>query len=229
MVSKIIEYNNNMKLLLTSAGITNESIKNALAELINKPFEQANLAFIPTAANVEKGNKDWLINDLVNCQKCGFKQVDIVDFSAVTQDIWQSRLEYADVLLFGGGNTHHLMNKVVESELKKVLPKLLETRIYVGISAGSMITAPQESLSSDAILYYEESGKVNEYKTLGYVNFQIRPHLNSSDFPKITIPFLTKFASNLTDTFYAIDDQSALRVVDNEVTVISEGEWKKFN
>ncbi|MDQ3098803.1 MAG: Type 1 glutamine amidotransferase-like domain-containing protein [bacterium] len=218
-----------MKLLLTSAGITNESIKKALAGLIKKPFEETNLAYIPTAANIEKGDKDWLISDLVNCQKCNFKQVDIVDFSAIPREMWLSRLEYADVLLFGGGNTDHLLKTVKSSGLEEALPGLLKTRVYVGISAGSMITAFKESLSSAALLYHEETGEIKDNKALGYVNFQTRPHLNSEYFPKVTLPYLAEIAKELSDTFYAIDDQTAIQVIDSEITIISEGEWKKFN
>jgi dipeptidase E len=92
-----------------------------------------------------------------------------------------------------------------------------------------MVTAPRESLSSAALLYHEETGEIKDDKALGYTNFQIRPHLNSKHFPKVTLPYLEKIAQKLPDTFYAIDDQTAIKVVDNEITIISEGQWKKFN
>ena len=53
-----------MKLLLTSGGITNKSIADALFELVGKKPEDTALVFIPTAANVETGDKSWFINDL---------------------------------------------------------------------------------------------------------------------------------------------------------------------
>ena len=131
-----------MKLLLTSAGLVNQPIINALSDLVQKPFKELKLAFIPTAANVEPGGKEWLIDDLQNCKKLNFKQVDIVDISAVSKAIWQPRLEQADILFFGGGNTHYLMDWVEKSGLKELLADWLKTKIYLGLSAGSEI-APE--------------------------------------------------------------------------------------
>ncbi len=58
-----------MKILLTSGGITNESIKTALFDLVGKNPEDTSLTFIPTASNMEQGDKSWLINDLINFKK----------------------------------------------------------------------------------------------------------------------------------------------------------------
>jgi peptidase E len=72
-----------MKLLLTSGGLTNESISDVLFDLVGKKPEETSVVFIPTASNVETGDKDWLIDDLKNLQKQNFKQIDIADISAV--------------------------------------------------------------------------------------------------------------------------------------------------
>jgi len=101
-----------MKILLTSGGLSNKSIVDALLELTERPFAELNLAFVPTAANVESGDKDWLIADLVTCTKLGFKSIDIVDISAIPKDVWLPRLQEADVFFFEGGNTYHLMEWV---------------------------------------------------------------------------------------------------------------------
>ena len=121
-----------MKLLLTSGGLTNKSIEKALFDLVGKKSEDTNLVFIPTASNVEKGDKDWLINDLVNIQKQNFKQIEIADISAVSKEIWLPKLEEADVLFFEGGNTYHLMREMNRTGLSELLPELLKTKVYVG-------------------------------------------------------------------------------------------------
>ena len=219
-----------MKFLLTSGGLTNKSITNALLELAGKPFSELNLAFIPTAANVEPGNKDWLIDDLLACKNLGFKSVDIVDISAVPQDIWLERLEAADVFLFGGGNTFHLMHWLVKSGLQKLLPEMLKTRIYVGISAGSMVACKSLDLSNSKKLYYEEgTDDYDKDAGLGLVDILIRPHLNSPYFPEVNLENMEKLAKEFPSTFYALDDNTAIKVVDGGVSVVSEGEWKKFN
>lgn len=218
-----------MKLLLTSSGITNKSIAKALSELVEKPFEELNLTFIPTAATIEKEDKKWLVEDMYNAKRLGFKNFFITDISAVSRDIWLPQIKAADVLLFGGGDTNYLVTWLRKSGLDKLLPDLLKTKVYVGISAGSMATAKTVSLSSAGILYYEQTGKFEDTKGLGFVDFEIRPHLNSVWFPKVRIDFLNKLAKDTPNTFYAIDDNTALKVVDKKVEIISEGEWKKFN
>lgn len=218
-----------MKLLLTSSGNTNKSIERALSELLEKPFNKAHITFIPTAANVEKGDKTWLVDDMNNFRKLNFASFDIIDISAVSKNIWLSSFEKADVLVFGGGNVYHLLTWMKKSGLAKLLPKLLKNKVYVGISAGSMITARNISLTSSDILYYEDTGKIKNTKGLGLVGFEIRPHLNSKWFPKVRLPFLEKLSKEIPNTFYAIDDNTAVKVVDDVVSIISEGEWKKFN
>lgn len=218
-----------MKMLLTSSGITNKSIEKALLELIRKPFNKLNLTFIPTAANIEEGNKGWLVDDMYNFKKLGFASFDVMDISAVSRDIWLPSFNKADVLVFGGGNVNYLLVWIKKSGLKEMLAELLKTKIYVGISAGSMVTAKNISLSSSGILYYEQTGDLKNTKGLGFVDFEIRPHLNSACFPKVRLDYLQKFAEKTPSAFYAIDDSTAIKVVDGDIFVVSEGEWKKFN
>ncbi|MDP3973945.1 MAG: Type 1 glutamine amidotransferase-like domain-containing protein [Candidatus Daviesbacteria bacterium] len=202
-----------MKLLLTSAGLTNKSITNALKQLADKPFEDLNAVFIPTAAYPEV-NLQWLEEDIKRIQK-------------------------ADVIFVGGGNTFYLSYWMQKSGLSDLLPELLKTRIYVGISAGSMIVTNNLRVSSQALEKfhqlsdeeYEELGPKGKSlsKTAKLVDFVIRPHLNSPQFSKIRLNFLSKIAKNLSETMYAIDDQSAVLVNDKKIEIISEGKWKKFN
>ncbi len=131
-----------MKLLLTSGGLTNKTIVKALTELVGKVPAETSLVFVPTASNVETGDKDWFINDLLNIHKQGFKSVAITDISAVPEAVWRPQFEAADVLFFEGGNTYHLMEWVNRSGLAALLPELLKTKVWVGVSAGSLVTNP---------------------------------------------------------------------------------------
>jgi len=219
-----------MKLLLTSGGLTNTSIAKALFELVGKKPEETTLAFIPTAANVEEGDKGWLINNLYNIKKQNLKRIDIVDISALPKEIWLPRLETADILFFSGGNTSHLMYWLEKSGLAELMPDLLKTRVYAGISAGSIVTAPSLALSSeDKKLYYEETFGYKNEKSLRFVDFHISPHLNSPYFPKARKEFLEEIAKEIKEPIYALDDQSAIKVVDGEVEIVSEGKYFVFN
>lgn len=218
-----------MKLLLTSSGLTNKSIAKALEDLAERPIKELKLAFVPTAANVEEGDKDWLIKDLINCRDLGFSSIDIVDISAVPRDVWKSRLNDADVLLFGGGNTFHLMYWIRKSGLENILTELLANKVYVGISAGSMVVSPDLSVSSSKTLYSEEVGEHKDKKALGFIDFYIRPHLNSPHFPKLRKDILEEKAKKLKESMYAIDDETAVKVDNGKVEIVSEGDYLKFN
>ena len=218
-----------MKLLLTSSGVTNKSITKALFDLVDKKPKDTFISFIPTAANFEKGDKGWFINDLNNLRNLALKGIDIVDISALPKEIWLPRLEVADVLFFSGGNTSHLMHWINKSGLVEFLPKLLETRVYGGISAGSIVTNPTLALSSDdKKIYYEEKTGYRSEAALHFVDFYIRPHLNSPHFSHAREEVLREISKNFDGTIYGLDDQSALKVVDGKVEVVSEGMWVKI-
>lgn len=221
-------YNKLMKLLLTSSGLTNNSISKALFELVGKKPEDTSLCFIPTASNIETGDKFWFINDLINIKKQNFKSVSIADISAVPENIWKPQLEEADVLFFEGGNTYHLMRWINKSGLVNILPKLLESKVYVGLSAGSMATAPDLALLLCQTIYGDDTEE--EYmKGLGLVDFYFLPHLNSPYFPARMEENAKKVAGEVSKKIYFLDDQSALKVVDGKVEIISEGKYLEFN
>jgi dipeptidase E len=218
-----------MKLLLTSAGITNNSISKALFDLVGKEPEDTSLAFIPTAANIESGDKDWFINDLNNLKKLNLKSIDIVDISAVSEDNWRPRLEAVDAIFFEGGNVYHLMEWVNKSGLRNLLPELLKTRVYVGLSAGSMITNPDLSLKISQVVYDEDLDKTEDVEGLKYVDLYLLPHLNSKWFPKLKEPNISEAVKDIKKKVYALDDESALKIVDDKIDIISEGDYLVYN
>lgn len=218
-----------MKLLLTSGGLTNDSIANVLFELVGKRAEETKIVFIPTASNVEIGGKDWFINDLVNIQKRNFAEIDIADISAVDREIWEFKLRNADVLFFEGGYSYHLMEWMNKTKLTEMLPELLKDKVYVGVSAGSMITNKTLNLKISQIVYGEGLEREEEMGGLNYVDFYFLPHLNSEWFPNVRKGFIKKMAKGMEEVIYAMDDQSAIKVVDGRVEVVSEGDWIVLN
>lgn len=158
------------------------------------------------------------------------KETHIVDIPALPKHIWHPRLEKADVLFFSGGNSFHLMRWIQESGLEALLPTLLKTRVWAGISAGSIVTNPSLALSSkDKKIYYEEQFGYNSGKALNLVDLYVRPHLNSPDFPHARVAVLEEVANGLDKPLYGLDDQSALKIVDGHIETISEGEFVRFN
>ena len=219
-----------MKLLLTSGGITNKTIADALIELVGKPAGEINLAFIPTAANANRDHKIYLIDNLYQLRQQNYKMIDIVDISALPKWNWQPRLEAADILFFSGGDSNHLMRWMEESGLKELLPELLKQRGYAGFSAGSVVAAPTLALGSrEKFLSYKERFGYEAKEGLGLVDFYFRPHWNSPISPHSHTEVLAEIAKQIPETIYALDDQMAIKVVDGKVEVIGEGEYLVFN
>lgn len=217
-----------MKLLLTSAGLTNQTIVKALDELVGKPLDQLKVAFIPTAANIEEGDKGWLIDDLRRLSFLKFKEIDIVDVSALPKNIWKKRLEDTDVIFVSGGNTYYLMYWFNKSGLSNVLPELLKTRVYVGVSAGTVVATPSilnAEFEKEPVLDFDQ--KIND-KGLSLVDFMIEPHINSIYFPEFTFDFVKKESQKFSFPIYAIDDDTAIKIDGDKLEVVSQGVWKKF-
>ncbi len=221
-----------MQFLLTSAGIHNQSIARALVGMLPRNPGDISIAYIPTASNVEEGDKDWVIDDLVRLQQCAtWKQLDIVDIAALPRTFWEPRLRAADVLFVGGGNEYFLMYHIQQSGLLEILPELLKTRVWVGVSAGSTVAGKKLKAEVYDLIYSTDMAEpfntVESY--LGYVDFGIKNHMNSEFFPKASEGNLAAVAPQVGEPFYAIDDDTALQIVDGNVTVISEGAWRLFN
>lgn len=217
-----------MKLLLTSAGLTNQTIVKALDELVGRPLDQLKVAFIPTAANLEEGDKGWLIDDLRRLSFLKFKEIDIVDISALPKEIWLKRLENADVFFVEGGNTYYLIYWFNQSGLSKELPKLLKIRVYIGVSAGTVIATPNilnAEFEKQPVLDFDK--KIDD-TGLSLVNFMIEPHINSVYFPEFTFDFVKKEQENFSYPIYAIDDDTAIKIDGDKLEVVSQGVWEKF-
>lgn len=218
-----------MKLLLTSGGITNPSIAAALFDLVGKNPEETSIVFIPTAANIETGDKQWLADDLQRLRDLHLHSFEVIDIATVAADVWRPKMEAADVIFVGGGNTYYLMEQMNTSGLADLLPELLKTRVYAGISAGSMVTNPDLSLKISNIVYDEDLDKKEVMAGLGFVDFYFLPHLHSEHFPKMREENIRVVTNEMIAKVYALDDQSALKIVDGKVEIVSEGKFLVLN
>ncbi len=203
-----------MKLFLTSGGITNDTLAKSLFELVGKPAEQLKLAFIPTAANLEDEDKGWLIDDLMNFKKQDFQKIDIIDIAALEEQQWKPRLEAADILVFGGGDSEYLVSIIEKSGLSALLSDLLKNKVLVGISAGSVMCGP--SINPEGS------------RGLGLIDFLFVPHMGSPFF-KRTDEDVTKYAESAHKIVYWLDDNSAIAINDEKITVVGTGEHTIYN
>ncbi|MBI5878005.1 MAG: Type 1 glutamine amidotransferase-like domain-containing protein [Chloroflexi bacterium] len=215
-----------MKLLLTSGGITNNSIRNALADLLGKPIAASTALFIPTAGHALPNGPFavwWSTRDWVELGWKAFGVLELTAWASIRQESWLPHLEAADALLVGGGDPLYLCYWMRQSGLTDRLPSLLQRLVYVGMSAGSMVMAP--SIGAEFVRWKPPTGGD---KTLGFVDFAMFPHLDHEKMPENSLADAEKWAAAMTVPAYAIDDQTAIKVIDGVADVVSEGHWKRF-
>lgn len=219
-----------MKFLLTSAGIKNAGINEALVDLLGKPIAESSALCIPTATHaLGKPELAWnfISGNEPRCPMCelGWKSVGVLELTAlpsIDEERWAPIVRETDVLLVNGGDPLYLCYWMRESGLADMLPSLQET-VWVGLSAGSMIMAP--NIGEDFVRWQPPTGGD---ETLGLVDFAIFPHLDHPDLPENTMADAEKWAAGMSVPSYAIDDETAIKVVDGAVEVVSEGNWKLF-
>jgi len=241
-----------VKLLLTSSGISNTSIRDALVELLGKPISECSALVVPTAiypfstgpqmaGRLIRGEVSTPLTEL------GWASVGVLELTAlssVEEQIWVPTVRAADALLFWGGDPIYLSHWIRASGLANLLPTLDNT-VYVGVSAGAMAaagvfgetyteprTASGSPLTSKRVVFTTPHGDVS--RTLltaegaGLVDFAVIPHLDSANHPDASLANAERWASELPVPTYAIDDDTALTVADGVVEVVSEGHWKLF-
>ena len=219
-----------VKLLLTSGGVTNASIREALVDLLGKPIADSDALCIPTAQyghpRVGPGEKAWQFiagkseNPMVNL---GWRSMGVLELTAlpsIDHEQWVPLVRETDVLLVAGGDVLYLCHWMRQSGLADLLATLGET-VWVGLSAGSMVLTPEVGV--DFIQWRPPNG---DESTLGIVDFSICPHLAPDGMPGNTMAEAQQWAAGIAGPAYAIDDQTAIKVVDGTIEVVSEGHWK---
>jgi dipeptidase E len=218
-----------MRLLLTSAGVRNPSIHDALVDLLGKPIAEANALCIPTAQYGHpmcRPDAAWRFiagrSPLPMCD-LGWKSVGVLELTALPSigaERWVPWVREADVLLVAGGDAVYLCHWMRQSGLAGLLPSLQDT-LWVGLSAGSMVMTPR--IGADFMNWTPPDGGD---RTLGVVDFSIFPHLGM--LPDNTMAGAERWAAEIGGPAYAIDDETAIRVADGTVDVVSEGQWRLF-
>src|SRR6478735_1523019 len=195
-----------MKLLLTSAGIRNKSIHDALVGLLDKPIADSRALCIPTASYghpMAGPIRAWnfIAGQEPQCPmiELGWKSMGVLELTAlpsIDEELWVPKVKETDVLLVNGGDPLYLCYWMRQSGLADLLPTL--TAVYVGLSAGSMVMTP--SIGQDFVGWTPPTG---EDTTLGIVNFAIFPHLDNPDLPDNTMSTAKRWASGMKSPTYA--------------------------
>jgi dipeptidase E len=223
-----------LRLLLTSAGIKNASIHSALVDLLGKPIAECNALCIPTAMyghpSLGPGERVWrFISGQSTEPMCelGWKSLGVLELTAlpsIDEGHWVPHVRETDVLLVAGGDALYLSHWMRQSGLADLMPSLTET-VYVGLSAGSMVMSPR--IGADFVGWKPPAG--GDDSTLGVVDFSIFPHVDHELMPENTMADAERWAAGLPNPSYAIDDDTAIRVTDGTVDIVSEGHWKQLS
>ncbi|MFF5145133.1 Type 1 glutamine amidotransferase-like domain-containing protein [Streptomyces sp. NPDC013157] len=221
-----------MKLLLTDSGVRNESIRAALVDLLGKPIAEADALCIPTAGyggpygdpggpwHFVSGRSPSPMTGL------GWRSVGVLELTAlpgIDRERWVSWVRAADALLVNGGDALYLCHWMRESGLAGLFPSLRDT-VYVGLSAGSIALTPRVG---EFFVGWEPPA--GDDGALGVVDFSVFPHVGSPDCPENTMAAAERWAAGMAGPAYAIDAQTAIKVTDGGVEVVSEGNWKLFD
>lgn len=219
-----------MKFLLTSSGIKNDAIAQALSGLVNKPLTETSVLFVPTAANTQGEDKRWVIGNLKDLEKYNFKSIDILDIAAVSKDVWQKRFQEKDVICFGGGNEKYLAEVFEKVGMKDFILSLPENKIYVGISAGSMVTGKFMPAELYSVIFPEEDFGDITKDPIEIHNFVFIPHLNNNFFTHVRKEILENIKDTFTTIVYATDDETALVVDGTKLEIVGTGDsWTHGN
>ena len=240
-----------MKLLLTSSGISNASIEHALVDLLGKPVAESHALFIPTAIYPFPDGPAGAFQAITGTAKSplsdlGWKSVGVLELTAlpsIDKEVWAKKVQESDALLAWGGDPVYLAYWMKHSGLADLLPSLRPETVYVGVSAGSMAMASLfgeayfdppnrsgETLSSEDLVFAGPDGDLRmtlvTAEGVGLVDFAIIPHVEHDD--ERDAANAEKWAGRLPVPTYAIDDDTAIKVADGAVEVVSEGRWRLF-
>ena len=219
-----------MRLLLTSSGILNTSIHDALVDLLGKPIAESSALCIPTGVQPFPGGPSHVykfISGSAPGHICGlgWKSLGVLELTAlpsIKEEHWTAAVQEVDALLVWGGSPLYLCYWMRQSGLADLLPSLRRETVYVGTSGGAMVATP----AFGGETYDDSDPLTGSDRALGLVDFSVFPHLEREDMPDTSLANIEKWAAGIPVPAYAIDDQTAIKVVDGTVEVISEGHWK---
>ena len=224
-----------MKFLLTSGGISNDSIRNALVDLLGKPIAESSALCIPTAVYACPGGAAMAWRFIrgvatVPCANWGGSRWECWSSPRCpvsTHEHWVPLVQETDALLVYGGDVLYLCYWMRQSGLADLLPELSARD---GLRGGER----REYGGDPQLRGYDDFRRSSEYlpagsdRALGLVDFSLFPHLDHPERPDNSMANAERWAAGMPMPTYAIDDQTAIKVVDGEVSVISEGHWKLF-
>ena len=189
-------------------------IDKEIVSLANK--KSPNFLFIGLASNHSDSDYDHIKKVFQNleCKTQHLKRKNIIN----NPDIMINKIQNADIIYIGGGDTLKLLEDVKNYHLDDLLKKsYLEGKVMVGKSAGAILLSKEGF--SDSYILRGISDNYQFIKGLGIVKLNICPHYN--DNPKKSQE-LKELLKNKSKIIYGIENQAAIKILDNKIEVISD-------
>ena len=218
-----------MKIVLGSCGLSTEQIIKACEELVGKSRNNINVAIINEAIKGETGDHRWFIEELQQLSTIIGGNIEFVDIQAHPLDYIEQRIMAANVVYCFGGNTDYLTNIFIKTGFDKVLPRILDEKVWVGSSAGSCILCYKESKEMQESVYGEKP-EADHYMDILPIVFL--PHLHG--FFKFDKKEVEENSKSTDLPVYALSDKAAiiidnnnpLKVIGKDYLIAKDGEIK---
>lgn len=206
-----INSTNMKKLLLTSDGFSNKKISDRFFELVDKKPSEIKVLFIPTASRYEDELKYVKLseNELVSLGiiKENVTWLDIEDVEKAGE------LKNYDVVYVCGGNTFFLMKKLIDTGLDKKIIEMIDAgKVYVGVSAGSVIAGPDISIAGP---FDENDVGLQSMAGLGLTEKIVSPHYQRKE-----KQIIEDFKSKLPYEIVPLCDGQAYLEADGVISII---------
>ncbi len=209
-----------MRLVLCSEGFLTPNTVQACVELVGKPQDEISIAIINEAYAIEEGDKYWTINNLNDAARNFKGGVDLVNLLALSLEEMERRIANKDAIFIVGGNMDYLMSVFDKTGFSKLLPKLLETKVYVGSSAGSIILGKRLPTEAYEAIYGGPRDERAVVKYLELVDFAFLSHLNSAAFPNNNAEVLQNACRDVAFPVYSLADDSAIVIDSDEMKFV---------
>ena len=174
------------------------------------------VTFIPTASLVEE--VDFFVDEAKQVFENLNFSVDVLDISTENSSTIANTLEKNDFIYISGGNTFYLLEQLKASGAFEVLlSKINAGKIYIGESAGAVITSENIDYASQM----DDKSKaptLNSYTGLNLIPYYPLPHYKEEPFSQITIDIFTKY--DKINDMIPLTNSEALIVKDTSLTVI---------
>jgi dipeptidase E len=225
--------NAGVRMLLTSNGPQDDITVDAMKELLGGRLADARLVVVVDAILPFGGDKSTLLEHLGLLHRLGWAEFDIVSVLGGPRGVVEERLRAADVVLGYGGSNHWLAHAWAASGHAPLLRELLDDKVYVGWSAGSMIfsrlqAAAVEAFGDDELRRF---GLESSRPAVPLFDWFLMPHLGADYLPEQTPEWAAQHAPLLGGPSWFLDDATALVVRDPaaEPEVRSAGRWLRFD